>query len=760
VTPRCATRCSVGATSHIISNVCCTTESTQFVRYYQTPAEQVEVFPNFDDVSDLHPLSKTALREKGLTTMSEIQAKTWKPVLDGMDVLGRARTGTGKTLGFLLPGLEQLLKNRVPGRVGMLILSPTRELALQIQEVASMLCMSHGSLASQAIFGGTSKADDIRKMGYQVPDILVATPGRILDHLNNTHVNGQPFRDLLQNLQVLVLDETDRLLDMGFRDDIDLILNFLPRNNRQTLLFSATIPLGVKSILHSHLRHDFVTVDCIRDEDPSTHTNAKVDQSFVLLKPERMLPGSVEILLHLMEQPNHKVMVFFPTNNLVIFYAALLSAMGKQVLDIHAKKGQSVRTRVSNRFRNMSEGVLLTSDVSARGVDYPDVTHVVQLGMTQDRETYIHRLGRTARAGKKGKGILILTDPEQGFLRDLHGMDLHSDEHFQKIVDGPPTELLEKSLGPIVQSVRNGRLPVIEETARDAYQSIVGLIAGRLKSINAFSARTVVNIVNSFATGIGLAEMPSISTRCAQQAGIMYEPGVNVGGGGRSNGYAGGFGSSRGGRESSADGGFGNRYSRPGGYQRGGSSDMTFGSGSRSRFNDETRNSGFGGFGSRSQPAFGGGFGSDAGFGRPSYGSFGADAGFGSGRGGGAGSFGSDPPARQSGGFGSSGAGQNFGGGSGFDRGTGFGSDVNRPSGGFGSAGFGTRSNEVSSGFGQSNHLDPWGSGDSGFGGSQFGGSSQGKGFSTDGFGRSNNTKTPAQDVDDDSDEPAGQTFK
>jgi superfamily II DNA/RNA helicase len=199
--------------------------------------------------SDLHPLSKRAIIEvMGLTTMTEIQARTFEAASTGKDVLGRARTGTGKTLAFLLPAIERILQSgdyQAGQNIGILIVSPTRELASQIADQAEKLLTFHPDTKVQVMFGGTNMKTDINQLNRKLPTVLVATPGRLLDHLESTTMarGGKFGKDIMSKTPVVVLDETDRLLDMGFRKEITKILNFLPRGEkRQTLLFSATIP--------------------------------------------------------------------------------------------------------------------------------------------------------------------------------------------------------------------------------------------------------------------------------------------------------------------------------------------------------------------------------------------------------------------------------------------------------------------------------------------------------------------------------------
>lgn len=367
-----------------------------------------------------------------IENMTEIQHKTFQASVSGAhDVLGRSRTGSGKTLAFLVPSLERILRNHAnsldesKNKVKMLIISPTRELAHQIytatMSLTDKLGKSSGSkpMHCQVMYGGTQKKLDIQKMQKNVPSIITSTPGRLLDHLKTTRVHGAtPFTEYIKDIDVLVLDEMDLLLDMGFREDIQSIFQYFESSKRaatapprQTLLFSATLPAGVKDVLRKFVRPKYVVVDCIQDDDPSSHTVSTIEQSHVILPPNKMIAGVVQTILELMNSnKQHKIIVFFPTTSQVSYFSNVFrSALGRSVIEIHSGISQGARTNRSDNFRHSKTGcVLFTSDVSARGVDYPDVTHVVQVGAAMSRETYIHRLGRTGRAGKSGQGIIIL----------------------------------------------------------------------------------------------------------------------------------------------------------------------------------------------------------------------------------------------------------------------------------------------------------------------------------------------------------------
>ena len=333
---------------------------------------------------DLHPSSKRALTEvMGLKTMTEIQSKTYAAALSGRDVLGRARTGTGKTVAFLLPAIERVLRSREyqPGlNVGVLVISPTRELAQQIGDEAEKLLTFHNDMSVQVVFGGTKVSRDTARLRTKLPTILVATPGRLQDLLESTKIGARKFSDIMATTSVCVLDETDQLLDQGFLREIKKILSYLPRNNkRQTLLFSATIPKELKRIMADTMNNDYIEVDCINDgADGSMPTNVRVKQSHAIIPSMDLYVSSVVRIIQEAIRDgdgDNKIVVFFPTARMVSFFADIFNEiMGVPALELHSKKTQGYRNRISGQFREASSGVLLTSDVSARGVDYPLVS--------------------------------------------------------------------------------------------------------------------------------------------------------------------------------------------------------------------------------------------------------------------------------------------------------------------------------------------------------------------------------------------------
>jgi len=377
------------------------------------------------DALSISNASKRAIREvMGYETMTKVQHATLPIALSGADVLAKAKTGTGKTLAFLIPTVENIMNN--PSRrkgTSALVISPTRELATQIQQECRALTKFHPKFTTLCIFGGTNRNADVLKFKRGMPDLLVATPGRLKDHLQNTPCFS------LARLNTLILDEADQLLEMGFRDEITRIIGMLPKKH-QSLLFSATVPPMVKKVAHIALKAEYKFVDCVGDAD--SQTVDQVLQFKLEVDTKSLLPTICGLLEEArQERPDDfKIMVFFPTARQTGFYSEALNAIrpdkGERfhVLEIHSRKTQGNRTKTSAKFREARTGVMFSSDVSARGLDYPNVTHVIQVGAPSSREQYIHRLGRTARAGKGGKCILLMHPFEKYFLKQIKDVAL------------------------------------------------------------------------------------------------------------------------------------------------------------------------------------------------------------------------------------------------------------------------------------------------------------------------------------------------
>ncbi|MEM9251074.1 MAG: DEAD/DEAH box helicase [Planctomycetota bacterium] len=346
---------------------------------------------------------RRALRDAGYAQATPIQAQAIPPALDGHDVLGCAQTGTGKTAAFALPMLANLLGHKLTQRrrVRGLILSPTRELAVQIVDALNAYGQ-HTPLRTAAIYGGVGQRPQVRALTGSA-DLVVATPGRLIDLMEQGHAD---FRAI----QTLVLDEADRMLDMGFTPAIRRIVAALPKQ-RQTLFFSATMPKPIRRLAGDFLDDPFEVHIA-----PQNATADRVVQSVCHVRQG----DKPALMMHYFERlPMHRTVVFTRTKHGADRVAKGLTKNGIKADAIHGNKSQNQRQRALDRFRDGTVGVLVATDVAARGIDVDDVTHVVNYDLAQDPESYVHRIGRTARAGAEGHAIALCDPDELTLLRDI-----------------------------------------------------------------------------------------------------------------------------------------------------------------------------------------------------------------------------------------------------------------------------------------------------------------------------------------------------
>uniref|UniRef100_W8BRJ4 ATP-dependent RNA helicase n=1 Tax=Ceratitis capitata TaxID=7213 RepID=W8BRJ4_CERCA len=349
-----------------------------------------------------------AIEEMGFTDMTEIQAKSLPPLLQGRDLVGAAKTGSGKTLAFLIPAVELIYKLRFMPRngTGVIIISPTRELSMQTFGVLKEL-MSHHHHTYGLVMGGSNRQVESEKLGKGI-NILVATPGRLLDHLQNS----PDF--LYKNLQCLVLDEVDRILEIGFEEELKQIVNLLPKR-RQTMLFSATQTEKIDALSKLALKKEPFYVGV--DDHEEVATVSGLEQGYIVCPSEKRL---LVLFTFLKKNRKKKVMVFFSSCMSVKYHHELFNYIDLPVTSIHGKQKQTKRTTTFFQFCNASEGILLCTDVAARGLDIPQVDWIVQYDPPDDPKEYIHRVGRTARGtGSSGHALLLLRPEELGFLRYL-----------------------------------------------------------------------------------------------------------------------------------------------------------------------------------------------------------------------------------------------------------------------------------------------------------------------------------------------------
>jgi len=356
---------------------------------------------NFEDLPLCPPLLK-AIADARYERPTPIQEKAIIPALEGRDVVGCAQTGTGKTAAFALPILQHL--DRVAERtpcVRALVLAPTRELAAQIGESFAMFGR-HLDLYHTVIFGGVNDKPQIAELNRGV-DLLVATPGRLLDLMNRGHVK-------LDRIEIFVLDEADRMLDMGFIHDVRRITAKLPAR-RQTLFFSATMPPPIEQLARTLLNNPVRVAAC------AVGTPADKIEQGVYFAEKQAKP---RLLLDVLGQPGClRTLVFSRTKHGANRVARQLEEHGIAAAAIHGNKSQGARTRALEGFRTGEIPVLVATDIAARGVDVEGITHVINYDLPNEPETYVHRIGRTARAGAAGNAISFCSAEEQAYLSDI-----------------------------------------------------------------------------------------------------------------------------------------------------------------------------------------------------------------------------------------------------------------------------------------------------------------------------------------------------
>jgi len=357
----------------------------------------LKTFKELDLLKSLH----RALAEENYETPTPIQAQTIPAALANRDVLGCAQTGTGKTAAFALPVLNQLgTQNRPakPGRPFALILAPTRELAIQIGQSFATYGR-HLKLRHTLVYGGVNQNNQVRAM-QRGTHILVATPGRLLDLMNQGYIK-------LDQLEIFVLDEADRMLDMGFLPDLKRIIRELPRK-RQSLFFSATMAPNIVELTQT-LLHDPVSVNVT----PKSRSVDKIEQS-VIFVPKK---GKQELLQRVLGKDDvESAIVFTKTKRTANIVAERLNKFGIKSVAIHGNKSQNARQRALDSFRKQFVQVLVATDVAARGIDIDGVTHVVNFDIPLEPEAYVHRIGRTGRAGAEGIAVSFCSPGDQSDL--------------------------------------------------------------------------------------------------------------------------------------------------------------------------------------------------------------------------------------------------------------------------------------------------------------------------------------------------------
>lgn len=359
---------------------------------------------NFSELKLIQPLL-LALEKKGYQTPTPIQAQTIQPILEGKDIFGCAQTGTGKTAAFALPILQLLNETKSQSQqraVRTLILAPTRELASQISEnftaYGKQLHIKHA-----VIFGGVSQNKQVNSLRQGV-DVIIATPGRLLDLMNQGHIK-------LDAIKYFVLDEADRMLDMGFINDIKKIITKLPQQ-KQTLFFSATAAPDIMKLANTLLKNPVhISVS------PVSSTASLVEQSVYYVNKE----DKRSLLKHVLK--NNKIqhaLVFTRTKRRADKVAKELNANGVKAEAIHGNKSQNAREKALKGFKDRTIRVLVATDIASRGIDVDKLSHVINFEIPEQAETYVHRIGRTGRAGSTGVALSFCSNEEKGYLMDIN----------------------------------------------------------------------------------------------------------------------------------------------------------------------------------------------------------------------------------------------------------------------------------------------------------------------------------------------------
>ena len=357
----------------------------------------------FKDLDIIKPILK-AVEEAGYEKPTEIQENSIPVVLKGKDILGCAQTGTGKTAAFAIPILQNIVRDKEKNNernIKALIVAPTRELAIQIEENFAMYS-KYLDIKDTVIFGGVNQSSQVRKINAGV-DILVATPGRLLDLSNQKHVD-------LKNVKYFVLDEADRMLDMGMIHDVKKIISRLPKE-RQNLLFSATMPKEVMKLVNSILKNP------VKVEVQPVSSTVEIISQGVYHVPKK---NKKSLLIHLLKDESIKsVIVFSRTKHGANKIAKDLEKAGITAAAIHGNKSQNQRQLALNNFKEGSIRVLVATDIAARGIDIDELSHVINYDLPDVAETYVHRIGRTGRAGASGVAITFCDEEEKAMFRSI-----------------------------------------------------------------------------------------------------------------------------------------------------------------------------------------------------------------------------------------------------------------------------------------------------------------------------------------------------
>ena len=345
------------------------------------------------------------LERLGYEKATQVQSESIPIALNGEDIIGSAKTGSGKSLAFLIPAIQKIYEEPKKKEIEILIITPTRELALQLYDLAKDLLTGNSEIIALLIGGENRKKEALKLLSGNIR-IIVATPGRLLDHMENTKNFDY------SKINMLIIDEADKILKIGFEEEIKEIIKKIPKN-RQTLLFSATITPKVEDLITLSVR-EYKNIHIKNTDDPSVST---LEQGFINIEADKKF---LFLFTFIKKNLNRKIIIFFSTCKEVEFFSNLLNYVDVPVLSISGDYKQQKRSTTFIEFCSLEKGILLCTDVAQRGLDIPDIDWVIQYDPPHDPEEYLHRVGRTARgANKIGKALLMILPNEIGFIRLL-----------------------------------------------------------------------------------------------------------------------------------------------------------------------------------------------------------------------------------------------------------------------------------------------------------------------------------------------------
>ena len=400
---------------------------------------------------NLNKILLERLNLQGYETATEIQAKSIPIALKGEDIIGSAKTGSGKSLAFLIPTVQYILNHPKNEGIQSLVITPTRELALQLYDLAKSLMNDNGTTCVLVIGGGNRKKE-AEKLSSSEARIIICTPGRLIDHM----VNTKKFN--YNNIKILTIDEADKILKIGFEEELTEIIKLIPKN-RQTLLFSATITPKVEDLITLSVKN-YENIR-IKSSDPTVST---LEQGYLIIDADKKF---LFLFTFFKKNKNAKILVFFATCKEVEFYSSLLNYVDVPVLSITGEYKQQKRSTTFMEFCSLDKGILLCTDVAQRGLDIPDVDWVIQYDPPHDPEEYLHRVGRTARgANKVGKALLMIMPNEINFIRMLQLYKIKLDEF----------QFPEKKLAKVQEQLEklvNKKDKYLLNLATDAYRAYI-----------------------------------------------------------------------------------------------------------------------------------------------------------------------------------------------------------------------------------------------------------------------------------------------